>query len=81
MPPVRRKNISPCTHLMVLIAVFAMVAAGGVRADFFGCLAQRRGPKFTIDELNEIATRTSLATMSVAGMAMATRATNRKIGT
>ena len=25
--------------------------------DFIGCLAQRRGPKLTIDEVNEIATQ------------------------
>ncbi len=31
------------------------VAQDGAVADFVGCLAQRRGPKFTIDEMNEIA--------------------------
>ena len=26
-------------------------------ADFIGCLSQKRGPKLTIDEMNQIATR------------------------
>lgn len=32
-------------------------AQDGAISDFIGCLAQRRGPKFTIDEMNEIAAR------------------------
>jgi bifunctional DNA-binding transcriptional regulator/antitoxin component of YhaV-PrlF toxin-antitoxin module len=36
------------------IVVKAMGQDGAI-TDFFGCLAQRRGPKFTIDEMNEIA--------------------------
>jgi antitoxin PrlF len=36
------------------IVVRAMGQDGAI-SDFFGCLAQRRGPKFTIDEMNEIA--------------------------
>jgi antitoxin PrlF len=38
------------------IVVRAMAQDGAI-TDFFGCLAQRRGPKFTIDEMNEIATQ------------------------
>jgi len=38
------------------IVVRAMGPDGAI-TDFFGCLAQRRGPKFTIDEMNEITTR------------------------
>lgn len=38
------------------IVVKAM-AQDGVITDFLGCLAQRRGPKLTIDEMNQIATR------------------------
>jgi len=37
------------------IIVRAMGQDGNI-ADFVGCLAQRRGPKFTVDEMNEIAT-------------------------
>jgi hypothetical protein len=33
------------------------MAQDGDINDFLGCLAQRRGPKFTIDEMNEIATQ------------------------
>jgi hypothetical protein len=33
------------------------MAQDGAIIDFVGCLAQRRGPKFTIDEMNEIATQ------------------------
>lgn len=35
--------------------VVRAVAQDGTIADFVGCLAQRRGPKFTIDEMNEMA--------------------------
>lgn len=35
------------------IVVRAMTQDGTI-ADFFGCMAQRRGRKFTIDEMNEI---------------------------
>ncbi len=35
--------------------VVRAVEQDGAVADFIGCLAQRRGPKFTIDEMNEIA--------------------------
>ena len=35
--------------------VVRSVAADGAIADFVGCLAQRQGPKLTIDEINEIA--------------------------
>ena len=35
--------------------VVRAVAQDGAFSDFIGCLAQRRGPKFTIDEMNEIA--------------------------
>ena len=38
------------------IIVRAMGQDGNI-ADFVGCLAHRRGPKFTIDEINEIATQ------------------------
>lgn len=38
------------------IVVRAMEQYGSI-TDFVGCLAQRRGPKFTIDEMNEIATQ------------------------
>jgi bifunctional DNA-binding transcriptional regulator/antitoxin component of YhaV-PrlF toxin-antitoxin module len=38
------------------IVVRAMTQDGAI-TDFVGCLAQQRGPKFTIDEMNEIATR------------------------
>ena len=37
--------------------VVRAIAQNGSIAEFLGCLAQRRGPKFTIDEMNEIATR------------------------
>ena len=36
------------------IIVRAMVQDGAI-TDFVGCLARPRGPKFTIDEINEIA--------------------------
>lgn len=36
------------------IIVRAMAPDGAI-TDFFGCLAQRRGPKFSIDEMNESA--------------------------
>ena len=36
------------------IAVRAMEQNGSI-TDFVGCLARRRGPKFTIEEMNEIA--------------------------
>ncbi len=32
-------------------------AQDGRIADFIGCLSQKRGPKLTIDEMKEIATR------------------------
>jgi bifunctional DNA-binding transcriptional regulator/antitoxin component of YhaV-PrlF toxin-antitoxin module len=35
--------------------VVRAVEQDGTIADFVGCLAQRQGPKFTIDEMNEIA--------------------------
>jgi len=35
--------------------VVRAVAQDGAITDFIGCLAQRRGPKFTIEEMNEIA--------------------------
>jgi bifunctional DNA-binding transcriptional regulator/antitoxin component of YhaV-PrlF toxin-antitoxin module len=35
--------------------VVRAVAADGAIGDFVGCLAQRQGPKFTIDEINQIA--------------------------
>jgi antitoxin PrlF len=35
--------------------VVRAVAQDGAITDFIGCLAQRRGPKFTIEEINEIA--------------------------
>ena len=35
--------------------VVRAVAQDGEIANFIGCLAQRRGPKFTIEEMNEIA--------------------------
>ena len=38
------------------IVVRAMGQHGTI-TDFFGCLAQRSGPKLTIDEMNEIAAR------------------------
>ena len=38
------------------IVVRAVTQDGAIN-DFFGCLAQRRGPKLTIDEMNEIAAR------------------------
>ncbi len=38
------------------IVVRAMGQDGNI-TDFVGCLAQRRGPKFTIDEMKEIATQ------------------------
>jgi len=38
------------------IVVRAMGPEGAI-TDFLGCLAQRRGPKLTIDEMNEIASR------------------------
>ena len=38
------------------IVVRAMGQDGNI-ADFVGCLAQPRGPRFTIDEINEIATQ------------------------
>jgi antitoxin PrlF len=37
------------------IVVRAMGKDGNI-ADFVGCLAQQRGPKLTVDEMNEIAT-------------------------
>jgi len=37
------------------IVVRAMGHDGNI-ADFVGCLAQRRGPKFTVEEMNDIAT-------------------------
>jgi len=37
-----------------LIVVRAMAQDGAI-TDFFGCLAQRRGPKFSIEGINEIA--------------------------
>ena len=37
------------------IVVRAMAQEGAI-TDFVGCLARRRGPKFTIDQINEIAT-------------------------
>ena len=38
------------------IVVKAMAQDGDIN-DFLGCLAQRRGPKLMIDEMNEIATQ------------------------
>ncbi len=35
--------------------VVRAVAQEGAITDFIGCLEQRRGPKFTIEEMNEIA--------------------------
>lgn len=32
-------------------------AQDGTIADFIGCLSQRRGPKLTIEDINEIATQ------------------------
>jgi antitoxin PrlF len=37
--------------------VVKAVAPSGAIADFIGCLAQKRGPKLTIDEMNRIATQ------------------------
>ena len=37
--------------------VVRAVAQDGAITDFLGCLAQRRGPKLTIDEMNEIGTQ------------------------
>jgi len=37
--------------------VVRAVAQDGAITDFLGCRAQRREPKFTIDEMNEIATQ------------------------
>lgn len=38
------------------IVVRAMAQDGDIN-DFLGCLAQRQGPKLTIDEMNEIASQ------------------------
>lgn len=38
------------------IVVRAMAQDGAI-TDFFGCLAQRRGPKLTVEQINEIASR------------------------
>ena len=38
------------------IVVRAMTRDGEI-SDFVGCLAQRRGPRFTIDEMKEISTQ------------------------
>jgi antitoxin PrlF len=35
--------------------VVRSAAQDGAITDFIGCLAQRRGPKFTIEEMNETA--------------------------
>jgi antitoxin PrlF len=37
--------------------VVKAVAPDGTIADFIGCLSQKRGPKLTIDEMNQIVTR------------------------
>lgn len=37
--------------------VVRAVAQDGAITDFLGCLAERQGPKLTIDEMNEIATQ------------------------
>jgi bifunctional DNA-binding transcriptional regulator/antitoxin component of YhaV-PrlF toxin-antitoxin module len=37
--------------------VVKAVAPDGTITDFIGCLSQKRGPKLTIDEMNQIATR------------------------
>jgi bifunctional DNA-binding transcriptional regulator/antitoxin component of YhaV-PrlF toxin-antitoxin module len=37
--------------------VVKAVAPNGTITDFIGCLSQKRGPKLTIDEMNQIATR------------------------
>lgn len=37
--------------------VVRAAARDGSIADFIGCLAQKRGPKLTIDEMNEITSR------------------------
>jgi antitoxin PrlF len=38
------------------VVVRAAAQDGGI-ADFVGCLSQRGGPKLTVDEINEIASR------------------------
>jgi bifunctional DNA-binding transcriptional regulator/antitoxin component of YhaV-PrlF toxin-antitoxin module len=37
--------------------VVKAVGPNGTITDFIGCLSQKRGPKLTIDEMNQIATR------------------------
>jgi bifunctional DNA-binding transcriptional regulator/antitoxin component of YhaV-PrlF toxin-antitoxin module len=37
--------------------VVKAVAPNGRITDFIGCLSQKRGPKLTIDEMNQIATQ------------------------
>jgi antitoxin PrlF len=37
--------------------VVKAVAPNGTIADFIGCLSQKRGPKLTIDEMNQVATQ------------------------
>lgn len=37
--------------------VVRAIAQDGAISDFVGCLTQRRGPKLTIDEMNEISSQ------------------------